>query len=99
VKVSVTKARPSACARHTPTMVAFRVCALRFEAAVWDKPVTASDSMMNHSAYLAFMSDSLPHSELCGLASAAVAREPPRPIVSTADEGTITIEPLSLIAS
>ena len=33
------------------------------------------------------------------LLSAAVARLPPRPIVSTADEGTMIIEPRSLIAS
>src|SRR5882724_4567943 len=33
------------------------------------------------------------------LASAAVARFPPRPMVSTAEEGTITIEPRSLMAS
>src|SRR6202008_21209 len=30
---------------------------------------------------------------------AAVARLPPRPMVSTADEGTMTIEPRSLMAS
>src|SRR5690348_4485797 len=33
------------------------------------------------------------------LANAVVARLPPKPIVSTAEEGTITIEPRSLIAS
>ena len=33
------------------------------------------------------------------LARAAVARLPPRPMVSTAEEGTITIEPRSLMAS
>ena len=35
----------------------------------------------------------------CCLPSDAVASDPPRPIVSTADDGTITIEPRSLIAS
>ena len=36
---------------------------------------------------------------LGGPASAAVPSIPPSPMVSTTDEGTITIEPFSLIAS
>ena len=40
-----------------------------------------------------------PPRQATGRAIAAVANMPPNPIVSTAEEGTITIEPFSLIAS
>ena len=64
------------------------------------KPAIANIAAIAHrKTRLMFMAPSFSLGYPCCLAIEAVANDPPSPMVSTAEDGTMTIEPLSLIAS
>ncbi len=102
---SATAGKPSISTRHTPSIgdVADEApCRFVDVPGPLDceKPAVANIAVRAHRmTSLNLMVDSFVYSYPCCFAMAAVANDPPSPMVSTAEEGTITMEPLSLIAS
>src|SRR5262245_31124888 len=97
-EITITSAGPpSICARHTPVTAELGPalgCGSKSTAGAHSAPA-------KKHAYRSHRITCPPVVQLLTLAppSAAVAKLPPKHMVSTAEEGTITIEPLSLMAS